>query len=220
MRRYYPAFRIILLVATVVAFIAATVWSGSIDVPDGLTGAPGENSCLSCHSGSPVSGSMTISGLPRIYDAGQTYVITVSVEEPGFQRWGFELTALNESNEAYGTFTITDAVNTELSDNTGTNADYVKHTEVGTYAGVPDGPVSWQFEWTAPDPAEGTVTMYASGVAADNDGSLSGDVGFTTTATGSLTSIPSGSPVGMIVLIMLLVGSTIFVIYRRTKATS
>jgi hypothetical protein len=59
---------------------------------------------------------------------------------------------------------------------------YVEHIPAGTHAGDP-GPVSWSFEWTAPETPPDSVVFYAAGNAANNNGSTSGDYIYTTTWT-------------------------------------
>lgn len=177
----------------------------SSGVPDGLTGAPGENSCLNCHSGTSAEGQMHLSGLPQYYDPGATYAVTVSLEEPDQQRWGFELTAVSSDGSAAGSFAVTDPVNTVLSDNPEPNRDYVKHTAAGTYDGTVGGPVTWQVDWTAPDSAIGQVTLYAAGVAANGDGGLGGDFTFLTSRATENRQVPSLTLVGAVLLMIALI---------------
>lgn len=149
--------------------------------PDGKTGAPGEGTCVECHSTFPLNsgdGSFSISG-PAQFEAGQTYAITIEISDPGQLRWGFEFTPLDQ-----GTITITDATNTQLSSSGG--RFYVKHTSSGTYAGFPDGPADWSFDWTAPANPPESITFYAAGNAADYNGLNTGDYIYTTTFTTTL----------------------------------
>jgi len=69
--------------------------------------------------------------------------------------------------------TITDATNTISGLSSGIT--YLKQTSAGTYAGTANGPVSWGFNWTAPASGTGKVYFYVSGVAANDNGSSSGD---------------------------------------------
>jgi len=137
--------------------------------PNGVTGAPGEGTCVQCHGGNDVNsgdGLLVIDG-PLQFSAGETYTVTVSLQDPGQQRWGFELTCLDQGALATG------GGDTQTA-SAGGNA-YVKHTSSGTHSGTPDGPVTWSFEWTAPAAPEGPVTFYAAGNAANGNGSTSGD---------------------------------------------
>jgi hypothetical protein len=91
-------------------------------------------------------------------------------------RWGFEFTPLN-----FGAVIITDATNTQQSSTGGKT--YVKHTSTGTFAGTPDGPVSWSFDWTAPVNPPDSIIFYVAGNAANNNGGASGDYIYTTSFT-------------------------------------
>jgi hypothetical protein len=142
----------------------------SSNPPNGKTGAPGEGTCISCHSSfSQVDNSpdLLISG-PGSYLPGQSYEIEVNILHPGQQRWGFELTPLDQ-----GSITISDAVNTQMDISGGRS--YVKQTNSGTHSGTADGPVSWIFNWTAPDNEESEVVFYAAANAANGNFGTSGD---------------------------------------------
>jgi len=218
-------FRPALLVLAILGLLAASATAetnSSGSAPDGRTGAPGEGLCTDCHGSSAGNGSFDLLGVPTLYQAGETYSITVRLQDPGQQRWGFELTVIDGDSDAAGTIAVTDAVNTQLSDNAGTNPDYVKHTSTGTYNGTPDGPVTWQFDWTAPDPAVGEVTFYAAGNAANGNGSTSGDFIYTTSK--SLTegeiAVPLFGDTGLLILLTLLIGGGMWVLIRRSPATA
>jgi hypothetical protein len=143
---------------------------------DGMTGAPGEFTCVECHISHPLNsgdGTFSLSG-PPAWEAGQTYTITVSLQDPGQQRWGFEATQLGQ-----GTFSLLEPLRTQLGAFDG--REYVKHTLDGTSAGFPDGPSVWTFAWTAPeDTGAGTVTLYAAGNASNNSRDELGDYIYTT----------------------------------------
>jgi uncharacterized repeat protein (TIGR01451 family) len=171
-RNQFPYLALLVLLLLIVGLADAKFSSGP---PDGRTGAPNEGFCTDCHSGTPTNGSISISGLPTQYDVATTYTITVTLQDPGQQRWGFELTAVDENGDGIGKFTIIDAVNTQLSDNVGTQRDYVKHTSAGSYAGTANGPVTWQVEWTSPALIFGDVAFYVAGNAADNNNATTGD---------------------------------------------
>lgn len=143
--------------------------------PAARTGAPGEGNCTACHSGSVMSGEgvifFTIGGGPD-YIPGQLYPVTISTI--GGPRNGFQLTILDGSNNAAGTFTA--GANSSLATSGGRN--YVRHNTSA-------GQTSWTFDWTAPATEMGELTAYYSMVKSNNSGSDSGDEVF----LGS-TSIP------------------------------
>jgi hypothetical protein len=168
---------------------AEIMWSSG--PADGFTGAPGENTCQQCHEFGPGDGSLELLGIPAEYIPNATYDLIVRLEDPGQQRWGFELTAVDDVGNGAGSFTITDPVHTQLSDNNPSTArDYVKHTSAGTYNGTLDGPVTWTFQWTAPAGSAGEVTFYVAGNAADGDGTTLGN--YIYSASVSLTASNCG----------------------------
>src|SRR5947209_20017020 len=72
--------------------------------PAGYTHAPGELDCSDCHT-TPAQSTGTITlDTPQHYTPGQTYDITVThaSPDPTRVRWGFELTALDSSDEKAG----------------------------------------------------------------------------------------------------------------------
>ncbi|MEZ4649230.1 MAG: choice-of-anchor V domain-containing protein [Candidatus Eisenbacteria bacterium] len=157
--------------------------------PDGVSGNPPFNAnCTECHFSFDVNsgdGSLELLGLPAEYVPGQVYPLTVQLSDPGQVRWGFELTVLDDADFALqgGQLQVTDPTNTQISLDSETEADYLKHTFDGIFDGVSDGPVSWDFEWVAPGPEKNSVTFYVAGNAADGDFSLTNDYIYTTTIT-------------------------------------
>jgi Secretion system C-terminal sorting domain len=138
-----------------------------------LPGYAGNNGvyCTACHSSFELNsgdGGLELSALTE-YTPGETYSIQVSLSDPGQQRWGFQITAVDVTGGFAGTFVITDAVNTQL--NAGT---YVNHTTAGTNNGDPSGN-SWSFDWTAPAAGSGDVTFYLAGNAANGNFNNQGD---------------------------------------------
>jgi hypothetical protein len=163
--------------------------------PVATTGAPGQGTCKSCHgtgTDDVGNGSLTISA-PDFYMPGATDTITVTIQDPGQQRWGFELTVLKNSDN-----TMAGAL-TSISPYTGTNSSggitYIGHVSNvsadGTFAGTTNGPVSWEFTWTAPLSGSGPVTFYFTGVAANGNGQKdSGDYTYKNTH-GAIEEVPS-----------------------------
>jgi hypothetical protein len=160
---------IVLLPASLLAF--------SSGPPNALTGAPGEGNCTQCHSSFPLNSGDGILNIELAgsseFTPGETYEMTISLENAGQQRWGFELTDLGE-----GELAVLDSDLTQLSD----SGPYLKQTGSGTYNGTADGPVSWSFSWTAPNDAPDEITFYAAGNAADGSGTA-GDYIYTTSLT-------------------------------------
>ena len=170
---------LLLTLATVgtmfVASDAGALVLKSGDPKDGLAFAPPTfDNCIDCHDGSPINGgggAMSITGVPGAYMAGATYSMSVTLDDPTALRWGFELVALDSAGNSAGTLTPSDA-NTQTSTTSG--IDYLKQTSGGTFLFM-SGPVTWNFDWTAPAAGAGTVFFYASGLAADADFGTKGD---------------------------------------------
>jgi hypothetical protein len=156
--------------------LPAASWAYSAAPPLGHTGAPGEQTCRACHATFPLNsgnGSFVIEG-PAEFLAGQPHTFTVRLQDPGQSRWGFQLTT-----RGVGTITLMEPARTQVV-TSGGGIQYVYHTSAGTEAGLPDGPVNWNFTWTAPDPAPESVTFWAAGNAANNNGLNTGDYIYTT----------------------------------------
>ena len=99
--------------------------------------------------------------------------------EPLRRKWGFELTVLDASAQQAGVLVVLDPVETQLSDNGGTAADFIKHTFDGAHEGSL-GPTTWPIRWVAPNLP--SVTFYLAGNAADDSDDPAGDFIYTTAA--------------------------------------
>lgn len=146
----------------------------------GYTGSPLDNrSCNTsgCHSGTLNAGPGAVEITSTIpaegYKAGERYSITAKVTESGIQKFGFQITAENSSNQKSGRF-IAGSQTRAPSD------FFVTHgTSSASTAG--SGTKSWTFSWDAPEEAgEGEITFYASFNAANSNGSRTGDNIYTT----------------------------------------
>jgi len=158
------------VLAVALPSLALAFSSGPID---GVTGAPGEGTCVQCHSTFPLNsgaGSLVVSGIGEMYTPGQAYTVSVTLADPDASRWGFELTALNAAGASVGNYTLP-AI---LQQSTTGNRTYVKHTSAGTFPGTPTSH-TWEFTWNAPAAATGPVTFYVAGNAANNSNTNVGD---------------------------------------------
>lgn len=134
---------------------------------DGVTGAPGEGTCVMCHTTYPLNsgaGSLAITGIGATYTPGTAYPVEVTLADPDAMRWGFELTALDEAGATVGSFVLPPT----LQQSTTGNRTYVKHTVDATHFGQ-TGSSSWQFTWNAPATGTGQVTFYVAGNAANGN---------------------------------------------------
>lgn len=157
-----------------------------------LTGAPGDETCTSCHSGTVNSGSgavkVRVAG-GNSYTPGVKQRIEVEVADPGQKRWGFELTARLASDlksGQAGTLASVDK-NTQVICDSGdpapcksaTMVQFITHTEAGTRNGT-TGSVIFEFDWTPPATDQGAIRLYAAGNAANGNGQNTGDRIYTT----------------------------------------
>lgn len=165
-----------LIVPLVVTAMAASITLGTGANPaDGVTGAPGEQTCAVCHSDHPLNspgGMLSLTAQPSEYLPGETLSIQVHLARAGQARWGFEATIVGPGDTGVGHLLDT-SVFTQYS--TAFSKEYVKHVLAGTYSGTHDTSPGWGFRWVAPNTSAGTVRCYAAGNAANDDSTGSGD---------------------------------------------
>ncbi|MFK7787735.1 MAG: choice-of-anchor V domain-containing protein [Crocinitomicaceae bacterium] len=155
----------------------------------GVTGAPGENDCTQCHSGSFQDGSTENSFLlfnaslqvVSSYTPGDTYTATLQLASAP-SKSGFSSTTLDGTDNMAGTLIGTAIGGTQNFSSGG--RDYVSHTVASN--GNPD----WAWTWEAPATDVGDITFYISSNVTNDDGATSGDVIYVSTNTvGSTASI-------------------------------
>jgi len=148
--------------------------SNSTNPPNGRTGAPGEGTCNSCHTGNaPIQGLVTIEGISERVNPGETYDITVrsSVSSGSASRAGFQLVALNQNNQNAGTLSDPGA---NVAFDMFNNKRYAEHRPAKNLDGNQEA--VFQFKWTAPEENEGeAITFYVASVLANGNGGSSGD---------------------------------------------
>jgi hypothetical protein len=191
---------VILLLAGFAIFLVSesilnpTAVAFSSGPPAGYSRAPGEEpeACAECHlsPGDPGSGQISITA-PTMYVPGQTYQITVTHtnSDPSRLRWGFQLTALDTSDEKAGELQNTSTLTRIITGGPGGDRQYIEHNSSGTFIGQQGG-ASWTFNWTAPPADVGVVTFYAAGNHANNNGSSSGDYIYFTFTTSQADPTP------------------------------
>ena len=170
-----------------------SVFTYSGGAPTGHTGAPGEVNCSNCHSGNANSGpgsiNISVSGNPTDYVPGQTYQITVSVNDSFSTELGFQATVV-EDLTSQGAGILSVGTFNQVSISTSGGKYYANHD--GSTGTIQLGR-SWTFNWIAPAAGTGSITFYAAGNASNNNGSSSGDEIYT--ASLSLTEFSnSGAP--------------------------
>lgn len=179
----------IILTLTFISYKAITYSGGP---PAGMTNAPGENNCTSCHSGTLITSGSNWSNMTLNTDIPGTgylpdsvYTITLSHSQSGINTWGFEITALRSSNNTMaGSFTITNSAKTQKL--TSGSKEYVVQTSSGTSG---SGSNSWSFQWKAPSSNVGDIKFYAVVNAANGNGLTSGDQIYSKNWTFSVSSL-------------------------------
>lgn len=139
----------------------------------GYTGAPGEQNCTACHSGTVQDGSsenlFTIQkdGVDALeYIPNETYDLHLEMASDPAKK-GFEIIVLNEVNQFVGSFTA--GSNTQIKNGSG-GKKYITHTS-GT-----NSPNGWDWTWTAPSSIQGELTFYMATNKTNANNSASGDV--------------------------------------------
>src|SRR5262249_30592049 len=148
-----------------------------------LTGAPNEATCTACHGGGPSGGTLSITGLPANYSPNQDVTLTVTLSQANRGRYGFQLTAIDDSGKRAGDLTPNDN-RTQTQTNTvlGNSRQYINHTFAGITPSAP-GQGSWTFKWKAPAQSVGRVTFYIAGNAANGNNANSLDYIYITNAS-------------------------------------
>ena len=158
-----------------------TAFANSGGPPNGLAGNPPNLfNCTFCHTTYPVNtgtGTVELTGFPVDgFIPNALYTLTLTVDDPGQTRWGFELTSQYDDgaggNPQAGVITVIQSDYTQAATSSGLT--FLKQTSDGTFAGTA-GPASWEFEYTAPDETVDLITFYVAANGADNDGFNTGD---------------------------------------------
>ncbi|MCE2773339.1 MAG: T9SS type A sorting domain-containing protein [Bacteroidetes bacterium] len=139
----------------------------------GKTGSPGDGqNCTQCHAGTPTTqtGLITVNTPSNGYVPGVTYQVTATVTFQGRTKFGFQVSPQNTTGQQLGTLTATNTTETQ----TQVNGKYITHKTAGTSG--PNGTKTWTFDWTAPAPASGPVTLYGAFNCTNSMSNSAGDV--------------------------------------------
>jgi len=170
-----------------IVFVSLTLLvANQSNPPNGKTGAPGEGSCLDCHTlnGQNQDGIITVAGVPATIVPSMSYVLTVTVNNPNGNGdlAGFQVTILNSSNQKAGTMSAPSPTSTLQTSGT---RQYWEHNPAQQYPG--SNMVSWTVNWVAPTgPSNTTITAYAAGNVAKDNNNDSNDLIIFSTAAGIL----------------------------------
>ena len=158
--------------------------SRSAGAPAQTAGAPADVSgqtCAKsgCHSTNAATDrdGMLSSNVPATgYIPGETYTITVSVEQAGISKFGFQATAQDEAGNLQGSYIFTNPSETQhpTIGSASILTKYITHTSAGNTTATP-GSKSWSFDWIAPAAGTGDVNFYCAVNCANNNGNSGGD---------------------------------------------
>lgn len=149
----------------------------------GYTGAISEGNCTSCHasyslvtSGTQWNRIRMKSNIPSTgYLPDSTYTISITYAETGISKFGFQLTALDTTNAAAGTFSTADSrTSTSSTSIGGKTRYYIGQTTTGS-ARVATDSTAWTFKWKAPSTNVGKVKLYVNVNSTNNNSSDNGD---------------------------------------------
>jgi uncharacterized protein (TIGR03437 family) len=162
------------------------------------TGAPGDQTCVQCHTGTALNGgggNLALSASSgSTYTAGQIITLTLTVTDPTAAVYGFQATARmdsNPSNGQAGSFGAGAQQRVICEDNSprpdagcpsSGPLQFIEHTAPFTTNTI-------TFSWTAPAADAGPVTIYAAANAANGNRNNTGDHIYTT----SLKLTPAAS---------------------------
>jgi hypothetical protein len=197
MKKIYFSFAS-LAIAAFFIFDATIVKSKITSPPAGTSGDPITNSSCAaggCHPSpavTPTSSDLALTigtGTPTTslnssfkYAGSEIYNINFGITS-FTGRYGFQMVALDASNNQAGTFAATNAATTKRVTSVGTGTrEYMGHLNANATK-------NWTFRWTSPATTTGNVTFYYAFVTADNNNQSSGDVVY----KGSVTISPESA---------------------------
>lgn len=156
---------ILTIISLVIAIFSAPQSQGySSTPPPATTGAPGHQSCASCHT-SVGSGSVSLSfSGNNEYQAGQPYSLNVTIVDTKI-RFGFSMVSreTDENTVSTGTWSAGGS-DTKTYGNSETHVGHKNAPNSAT------SPYTYTVNWTAPAAGTGDVTFYVASVAANGFG--------------------------------------------------
>jgi len=171
--------------------------------PTGYTTAPSLNgttvrNCTSCHgdySLNTAGGGIVVTGLPAIYNPGQSYPFTVKINHSASNRtvWGVAIKAIDTVTHAViGAWTTTNP-NTSIKGSSGGSSYELSHANAATSTATNTYTYS-NLTWTAPSvptAVQSRVKFYVSAVAGNNNGGEGGDYVYATSLTSNQYVAPT-----------------------------
>ena len=178
MRKKHKVFIKLLLILSTIPLL---IFAYEFGPPPGVTGAPGDMTCIQsgCHTGTPNSGTGSVKislpgGVTTYTPGGPAILLTILITDAKMKSYGFELTARSGTagTTQAGDFNPTDA-NTQAICADGSakatnktcaapfTVEDIEHTEAGWQSSISTkGSYTYTVNWTPPATAAGNVTMY------------------------------------------------------------
>lgn len=143
--------------------------------PEGKTGAPGESTCVDCHTGGSAQDGTNINSISLFdgttpvsdYVPGTTYNVVADINTTTNAGKGFSATVLDGSDNKIGVFANPGNPGTSVFTGTTLVRDYATHTTNALSS-------LWGWTWTAPATNVGPVTFYLS-TNVSNGNAVAGD---------------------------------------------
>lgn len=180
MKKHYFLFGVLLASSLTIAWQHSSESKGlsshmfSSGGQSGLTGAPGENNCTQCHSGSTLDGTIQnsftlLDGVTPVttYTPGDTYTVSLALASAPAKS-GFSSTVLDGTDAMAGNLIGAGIGGTQNFSSAG--RDYVSHTAVSNTSSTR----AWT--WIAPTTNVGPVTFYVASNETNDNGATSGDM--------------------------------------------
>ena len=168
MKRNVTTVKVLLLAG--LSFVFMSNRGGS---PGGRTGSTTDvGTCATqggCHGPkTPIQQELLSGDFPSTgYSPGSSYNITLKPTNTGTTVWGFECMAEDGNGNAVGVFTSNEDANEQG------NGRRATHKFASTSSAA--GSTEWTLDWTAPAAGTGDITFYVSVLAANGNGTTSGD---------------------------------------------
>ncbi len=182
--------------------------------PAGHSGSPADGkTCTACHAGTAEAKTNIItSDIPATgYVPGNTYTISVTLNNTGTTRFGFQLSPQNNAGTMLGTW---GANTTETQVIASKWATHKLASTTGTDT------KTWTLQWTAPSAGTGDVTFYGAFNIANGDNGTGGDKIWTSSMTVSEQGANSIKEAGLITMNAYVSGNKLMITWNEPSNES
>jgi hypothetical protein len=160
--------------------------------PPGFSGGFKEDSCHACHFYEQLNsdnGHLTVEGVPASFEAGQRYMLTVTLTRAGMKRAGFQLAVrFKDTGAQAGTLAPGAGEGERVAVQSQSGVQYAHQKKDGSSPGAADA-ARWTIEWIAPDGRE-PVIVHVAANAADGNDRTDGDFVYTAAIESASASPP------------------------------